>query len=86
MFSSCSGVARFHQTCEASLVTSPAVTALANSAKSASGSSPVSQRTQHGSARPNRTGGSLTDPPLVFASEIVDLVGRFVSCAGPRSR
>ena len=56
VFSRRSGIARLHQTQETSLVISPAVTALANSANSASGVSPVSQRTQYGSACPNRTG------------------------------
>jgi hypothetical protein len=47
------GADRFRQTREASTVVSRAMTGLMSSPNSGSGSSPVSQRTQWGSACPN---------------------------------
>jgi hypothetical protein len=53
VFVSATGTDRFHQTREASTVVSRATTGLMFSPNSGSDSSPVSQRTQYGSACPN---------------------------------
>ena len=53
VFVSATGTDRFHQTREASTVASRAMTGPMFSPNSGSGSSPVSQRTQYGSACPN---------------------------------
>jgi hypothetical protein len=53
VFLSATGTDRFHQTREASTVVSRAMTGLMFSPNSGSGPSPVSQRTQYGSACPN---------------------------------